>query len=294
MESEARYVLVGAVVLFLATLGAIGAFWFSYAGDEKSQTLYRIYFKEQSLAGLQVGSIVTMRGIRIGSVSSFKILPDEREGVEVVIAIEPTTPVRTTTKAVIDRNLLTGLAGIDLKSDSSGGKEGPMLKDSGALADTPLGKKMFVLEEGKVQFREIADSATDILKSMDETLKEVRLVVSSENRERITSILRHTDTILAGFAKGSDGFAAIPKQVEVIAKELESLVKNTNGAISGIEEQIKRFTESIKFILASTGQSVKSATDRLGSAVEGFEEPDSLLLGPNPKKLGPGEGSRAR
>ena len=65
METDARYTLVGLVVLGLIASLAIAVVWLSHSSGDKSFPRYTIYFKEESPAGLQIDGDVTMRGIKI-------------------------------------------------------------------------------------------------------------------------------------------------------------------------------------------------------------------------------------
>ena len=66
METEGRYTLVGAVVLAVVALLTLAIVWLTGAADTIAYQTYTIYFKEQSLDGLAVGSPVKMRGIKVG------------------------------------------------------------------------------------------------------------------------------------------------------------------------------------------------------------------------------------
>src|SRR5512138_3663146 len=124
MESDARYTLVGAVVLVLLVLLAGVVLWLRSTGQGAAVQRYKIYFEHQSLQGLQPRGDVTMRGVKIGSIASFRFSPKRPRAVEVFIAVDPHAPVRANTRAVVDRNMLTGLATLQLVG---GRDEDPLL-----------------------------------------------------------------------------------------------------------------------------------------------------------------------
>ena len=72
----------------------------------------KIYFERQSLEGLQPRSEVRMRGIRVGSVTGFRISSWRPGAVEVMVRVDGAAPVRQSTRAVVERHLVTGIASI--------------------------------------------------------------------------------------------------------------------------------------------------------------------------------------
>ena len=117
MEPEAKYTLVGG-----CGAGAAGA-------DRRRRRMagvgkrgndvqrYKIYFTRQSLEGLQVRSDVRhaghpgRRGHRLLASRS-----SARARSRSSIGVDPATPVRESTRAVVDRNLITGMATIRLQN----------------------------------------------------------------------------------------------------------------------------------------------------------------------------------
>ncbi|MEW6590406.1 MAG: MCE family protein, partial [Pseudomonadota bacterium] len=62
MEAEGRYTLVGTLVLAVLALMALAIVWLAGMADTIAYQTYSLYFKQQSLDGLGVGSPVKMRG----------------------------------------------------------------------------------------------------------------------------------------------------------------------------------------------------------------------------------------
>ena len=93
MEPEAKYTLVGMAVVVLVALLVGALVWLRSTGGEGDR-MYKIYFSRHSLEGLQVRSDVKMLGIRVGSVTGFRISPRRPGTVEVLIRVDETAPVR--------------------------------------------------------------------------------------------------------------------------------------------------------------------------------------------------------
>ena len=122
MEPEARYTTVGATLLALVVAIVLAMAWLARTGARVDFRYYTIYFERQSLEGLQVGGDVNMRGVKVGRVESYSISRQNINRVQVTVRIARGSPVSTNTVAIVDRNILTGLARINLVTP---GQPGP-------------------------------------------------------------------------------------------------------------------------------------------------------------------------
>jgi len=123
VEPEARYTSVGATLLALVLAVVLAITWLARTGARADFRYYTIYFERQSLEGLQVGGDVNMRGVKVGRVESYTISRANINRVQVIVRVDRTTPVSTNTVAVVDRNILTGLARINLATPGDPGPE---------------------------------------------------------------------------------------------------------------------------------------------------------------------------
>ena len=126
MEAEAHYKTVGATLVCLVVAVVLGMVWLARTGARADFRYYTIYFERQSLEGLQVGGDVNIRGVKVGRVEQYSISRDNINLVKVTIRIDRNSPVSTNTVAVVDRNILTGLARINLATP---GRPGPELTE---------------------------------------------------------------------------------------------------------------------------------------------------------------------
>ena len=72
MESDPKYFRVGSFVIICTILLLIFVLWLSGVQDSRNQKTYTIYFRQQTLDGLQKDSFVTMKGIKVGDVLDTK------------------------------------------------------------------------------------------------------------------------------------------------------------------------------------------------------------------------------
>jgi phospholipid/cholesterol/gamma-HCH transport system substrate-binding protein len=114
MEREANYAAVGAFVLGVALAAALFVYWYSGTRVHRKYDHYEIYFNG-SVSGLEQGAAVRYLGVRVGRVVEMRIDPRDAGRVEVIAAIESTTPISARTLAELNLQGLTGLLYIDLQ-----------------------------------------------------------------------------------------------------------------------------------------------------------------------------------
>ncbi len=172
MEPEAKYTLVGSAVLGLVVLVAAAIYWLATSGQGKEVHTYTIYFSHQSLEGLQVRSDVRMKGIRVGAVTAFSFSPTRPGTVQVVVAVDPATPVKQSTQAVVDRNLITGVAAIRLQNAR---------EDSPPLPEASAGENQ-VIAEGASQLQQFSEMVDQLSQRADETMRRIDAALVAAER----------------------------------------------------------------------------------------------------------------
>lgn len=114
MEREANYAAVGAFVLVVALVAALFVYWYSGTRVRRTYDYHEIYFNG-SVSGLEQGAAVRYLGVRVGRVVEMRIDPRDAGRVEVIAAIDSTTPISPRTIAELDLQGVTGLLYIDLQ-----------------------------------------------------------------------------------------------------------------------------------------------------------------------------------
>mgnify|MGYP003564474005 CR=1 FL=1 len=112
MATKAQKIRLGVFMLlaFLLLVGTVG----TLAGIQmwNPRDIYFVSYKE-SVSGLDIGSAVKMKGVRVGPVETIKVAPDT-ESVRVELALDPGTPITVDNKAVGMSIGITGLKVIEL------------------------------------------------------------------------------------------------------------------------------------------------------------------------------------
>jgi phospholipid/cholesterol/gamma-HCH transport system substrate-binding protein len=315
MEPEARYKLVGTSVLVLVLMVAAAVVWLVASGQRRDVLSYKIYFARQSLEGLQVRSDVRMKGIRIGAVTGFSFSATRPGTVEVVVGVNPSTPVRESTRAVVDRNIVTGLASVRLLN---------LKEDSPLLRDTDDGSNEHVIAEGESQLQVLSDTVSELTQRTDETMRRMNTLLSDANQAALGETLANLRTLsksTAGVVERLDGTLvalggtarALKATSEVAGKDLHRLaeryddlgsqstasIREITGTVRQLGSDISLITGRTDVLLVNTDLEIARSTQQLRAAAEALSttarrlsDPRAALFGPAEASLGPGEAPR--
>lgn len=312
MEAEAKYTYVGIALIALVTALVIAVIWLNRAGARGSFDYYTIYFERQPLDGLQIGGDVEMRGIKVGRVEDYSLLTDKINRVRVTIRTDRRAPVRTNTVAIIVRNFVTGIARISLITPEP---PGAMLS---AVRD---GQDYPVIAEGESSFDAIAGKVGRIGDVAVETLENINLLLTADNRAAVTSTLANVRELTATMNKrvqdldktlqalnvaanevGRAGakFAQVTEtagsQIGPAIKQADQTLKDVSTAAFALEKQTTAAARTLAEAASSTDEQLTVAVVELRSTVEAMtrlldqlRDPRAALLGPSKAQRGPGE-----
>jgi len=323
MEAKAKYMLVGSTVSILSVLLVVAMIWISEVGSHQDTRKYTIYFEKYSLAGLQKDSAVTMKGIGVGNVVKLKISPNNIEQVKVIIELNAGTPVKTDTEAVIDRNLLTGLANIDLINSH---------QESALLDKIPPGENFPIIPEGQAGLEAmITATLPNLLANVDNMVRNANEMFSPENRQLLQEMILDVSAATRKLSEGQTKLSKLLKEATKLAGESRSLVHNLDQRAATIEKSIsetvwlaqekiqsvtplitqlqqtaanldKNTAQLSNSLAASAGtialeveylteELVKTA-QQVSDTLEEYKNPREIILGPDRSSLGPGEGEK--
>ena len=257
MDTHPRYTLVGLIVVIILVLLALWVSWLWKGGSREKADFYAIYFRNQSLSGLQVDSIVTMRGIKVGTVTNVGIQPKDIERVRVVIALNSGTPVRTDTRAVIARNLLTGLSNIDLIGST---------QSAAPLTDPAPGGEYAIIKEGQTGLDQFQQSLPEFVGKASVVLDRVALILSEENIRAFSSSLNNVEKFTASLGKVD----SVINSANSTFSELSELFKESKGKVGPTLDsfavavkETKMMANDLSADLAALIRSLTLASDKL-------------------------------
>ncbi|MFM1987547.1 MAG: hypothetical protein RJA99_504 [Pseudomonadota bacterium] len=286
MEPEARYTTIGAVLLALI-VAAIGAFvWLTSSGRASDFRYYTVYFERQSLEGLQIGGDVNMRGVKVGRVEDYVIARSNINRVSVKIRVTRETPVSENTTAVVVRNILTGIARINLETPGTPGPE---------LVVVPAGERYPVIPEGTSNLDQIADAVSRLAVQADTALENVNRVLGPRNQRSVSEALGAVRDLATGLSSRldaiddttrsirttADAFARssreIARSVDQVAKAVEPVGRDAGEAMREAQATLREFarsSQSLERELLATVQRLERDTGGLARRAD-----DAMDLG---------------
>lgn len=313
MESDARYTLVGAAILALVVAAVGAVVWLKGAGPREEFDRYTIYFQRQPLDGLQIGADVTMLGVSVGRVEGYSIDPDKNR-VNVTVRVLARTPVGQTTTAIVQRNLVTGIARIALVT--------PLDEPPGPprVAVAP-GEAYPVIPEGKSEFDLIANAANrmvgagvvaldnlnDVLSpdnraAFGQTLANVRDITAALNRrmDQVDASIDALNRTVAEVGRASREIGESLRQIQIAASpalaQAEASLREVTQAAARLERQTLAVADRLEAVidvgaleLASTTRDIRASAEVVARTFDRLRDARTALFGPAEGQLGPGE-----
>lgn len=294
MESEARYAWVGAVIIGLVVLVATGLLWLQGGLAPHDVKRFTIYFRTQSLDGLQLNSDVKMYGIKVGKVIEYRILPTEAKNVRVAIEVDAATPVMEGAIAMVNRNLLTGLASIEVNN---------MAEKAPLLEKIPEGEAYPVLAEGQAKLTRFTERMEGVAARTEETLTRVNLMLSERNLASIEHTLANLSEASGGVARSLPELRGTMAATRAAAEQANRQIVRLGPKLEATLDQTERLAQEMRGGMAqlrlstdlgvqelqATGRALRSASQTVGDAARTLREPAGALFGPASENLGPGE-----
>jgi len=185
MNNKVNYSLVGSLVLFGMFLMVGFSYWLLQPSNEEETKKYCIYFDE-SVLGLNYEAPVKYRGIKVGKVTQLKISKENSQQVEVQITVLKTTPIKTSTRAKLTSQGITGLSYINL---TLGDKNAPLLTKTDD-SEYP------VIKTTPSFFETIEQSFGSVSTNLSKTLNGTQKLLNEQNQVQITLLLKKSASFM--------------------------------------------------------------------------------------------------
>lgn len=301
MEDRAKFALIG-LFTFAVIAAAFGfVYWIHTAGGSKETKPYLVVF-EGSVSGLRVGGPVLFNGIRVGEVTEMR-LTDKPSEVAAVIAITPTTPIRSDTIVTLEYAGLTGIASVSLKG--------------GTASAAPLAGA----KRGDLPTLRAASTAGDMGTAVRETLAKADAIIV-ENQESLRNTIKNLETFTDALARNSkridelvgngaqamssinDLAVSLKADTSKIADNLDKLTTNLDKQTTMLTENLDRrtaeITEGITKVADTANKHINIVGNDLHRSIANIDRamtdlaknPQRILFGPSNSNSGttPGPG----
>jgi phospholipid/cholesterol/gamma-HCH transport system substrate-binding protein len=296
-------------VIALLTLAVV---WLAGAADTIAYQTYTVYFRQQSLDGLAVGSPVKMRGIKIGVIQGYRFARSQDAAVAVTAQVDSEVPVYQGAAAYIKRNLVTGIAALEIQN-------GPA--DAPLLTRAPRGERYPVITEGRSDIDKVATAVSRLAVNGAQVLEKMNGVLSADNQRALSRTLanldaltahlaanRHSlDSLVQGIRDAADEFrfagasisqaatraegsiAGVGKNADAALREAVTAMDRLQREAGEISARVQQLSDSGTLELDRVSRDVRSSADALTTAGQRLSDPRALLFGASEAQLGPGE-----
>ncbi|OGS93523.1 MAG: mammalian cell entry protein [Gallionellales bacterium RBG_16_56_9] len=304
MEEKVNFAVVGVFVLVLSIALIGGVLWLS-SGESyrKVYDVYQAYMKE-SVAGLSLNASVRYRGVEVGHVQQIALAPGNVEQVQLTLALERGTPVKTDTVAILQTYGLTGLAFVEL---TGGNRDSPALK-------AQTGEKYPVIKTGPSLMTRLDSAITALLTNLNRTSEKFNALMDEDNRRAVKNtladieVLSRTlaarsaaiDSSLTNAARAMENTARLTDELPQLAQRVQrsadafdrmaNELSHAGASASGALDSTQQFTrETLPEVhqLVMELRDLTSSLRRVSGELE--QNPSALLYGKSTAKRGPGE-----
>jgi len=199
---------------FFILAGAI--LWLAGSRFLQPVDVYHIIFS-QSVNGLLPGAVVEYQGVAVGKVDRLQLTADTPPRVSVTVALNPGTPVRQDTAAVLVGSFVTGIRIIELEG---GAPNAPIVPPGGTISVRSGG------------FEEFRDRASLLVERLTEVLTRIdRDLLNTQNSEALAAFLRNQAQLSESLRVSFDDISTPETRAS-----LKTMVENLSEAAVGIKD----------------------------------------------------------
>lgn len=255
METRANYALVGAFTIAVIVAGFGFIYWLQGGTRSQATQFVRVIFSG-SVGGLSKGSTVTFNGLKVGEAVDVRLLPQDPRRVVVQVQVDPSTPLRTDTRAMLNSSMLTGVSHIALSGGSADAE--PLKAGSGDQMPTLFADSSDI-QDMMSAAKQIAQRADDMLRRMDSVI--------ASNEGAITKTLANVETFSTQLADSGPALQALVKAIDGqrVNRIIESLDK-VSGTLAGSSPEIEGAIKDARAMMAKLNGAADKIEGVLGGA----------------------------
>jgi len=255
-----------AVGLFVSiAIAAFVAFviWLTGRSGDEEMSRYTLMF-DRDVSGLAVGGPVKYMGMTVGSVIEMDLYSGQEIHIRVDIEILETTPVNKGTYASLALQGITGVAVVNLASES-GRHE--------SLDDPPRGEypRIPVRDVG---FAAILSSAPEIMVKLDSALSKAGELLGEDNQARIANSLQNVEDLTTSLAGSRETLAALPQDLNATLTEIQDAV----GQLKTVMGELRPNLTATMANLEQSSANLESLSGRFAKLMDQHESDMSRFI----------------
>jgi phospholipid/cholesterol/gamma-HCH transport system substrate-binding protein len=254
METRANHVIIGAFIL-IAVAGALA--FLAWASDlsMSSNTRYFTVLMNGPVRGLSRAADVLFDGLKVGKVRNIRISPDDTRKVEIVIWVEPDTPVRTNSRVGLTQQGLTGIAALQISPGSPDAAPLP----GGSVAPYPA-----IAAEPVLASTSLTDAVPELLGRANSTVERVAALIA-ENEQPLHSAIKDLADFSSNLKSESENLHSILSSTKGFTDDLDrvkSTIASVGQAFDRLNSLVERNQKSIDATLANTASFTTTLNER--------------------------------
>jgi len=319
MNNKVNYAFIGATVLFGLGLIVVFSYWLLQPSDKKITKNYHVYFDE-SVLGLNLEAPVKYRGIDVGKVSEISISPKNSEQVQVTLSILSNTPIKTSTRAKLTSQGITGLSYINLSMGKKGtdllkkqdGEEYPVIKSTPSflekiessfgnvstnLSKTLDGTQKLLNDENQKQIEIILNRSAKFIDKLErlfneQTIEHIQKSVKNIDQasDKINKMMPKIEYFIDNSVEWEDKLAKNFQEIMNSYAGIRESMDVFKGSIENGDYNIKEITSDVLPTLNNSLVELQHMIIRLDSLIEQYEKsPADILYKTQEINKGPGE-----
>ncbi|MFO0749713.1 MAG: MlaD family protein, partial [Myxococcota bacterium] len=179
------------------------------------------------VGGLQPGASVTFNGIQVGRVGEVEVDPHDVALVDIELLLDGGTPVPVDTEATVAMQGITGLRYVEL---------------GGGTNSAPRRKPGDEIPPGHSLFDMLTDRAKGIADRLDRVLDGLEGLETGPERERVSSILAHVDSLTGTLdnlaVEAAPRLLGLMARADTLGAELPGLVADARATLVGVRKGV--------------------------------------------------------
>ena len=263
MEREANYAAVGAFVVLVVVMAALFVYWYSDARDHRDYARYEIYFSG-SVSGLSRGAPVRYLGVDVGRVITMRVDSRNANRVQVIVDIDSSAPITSSTVAQLSLQGVTGLLYIDLT-----GTDGAR-----SLLPPVRGQEYPVIRSARSNFDLVLSSLPKLMASADEVVQRAGRLLSDRNIEALTvtfanierasvtfpGTMQQLRDLAADLRSTSEDVRTVAQSMQIIAKDLGPQLQTTMQQVTAVANNLEKASSQLGAVVEDNRSDLRSFT----------------------------------
>ena len=246
-------------IFVLTGVALIGLFFALVIGKQltlKRET-YFLRFTNHSVFGLQAGASVYYRGIPIGTVDKVAIDPKDVQSVILTLSIDPGTPLKEDSEAVLVYVGITGTKAVEVRGGTNRAKN---LKPGSFI------------KTGATELDEISGKAVSIVDKVDRIASNLDQLTAEENQANLSSILAETNSLII---ETRTKLSSTLNSLDRIVQSAQGFTEGAGGSFDSIADNLTANLDSISTVAS---QNIQRIGDRSSSSLEALTDDLSKQL----------------